>query len=214
MSGVAGAGDAAGAGAGDSAAAGAGDTVRAARRRELTWVMVGCLAAAGLVLFAATRTWLVEQTSRPAPLPPLRQARTGVDVAPWAQPLALVGCAGAVALTATRGGVRTVLGVLLAGCGLGVAAASAAAVVHGAPAAWPVVAALGGVGLTVGGVLTVRRGRRWPAMGARYERRAAASRTRPAADGGAPDTVATWEALDRGDDPTADDPTADRPPAA
>lgn len=182
----------------------------AARRRELTWVAVGCLAAAGLVLFAATRTWAVEQTVRPVPLPPLREARTGDDLAPWTRPLALVGLAGAVTLAATRGAARKVLGALLTACGLGVVAASVSAVVHGAPAAWPAAAALGGGGLAVAGVLTVLRGRGWPAMGTRYDRRATASRTRPAGTAGAAGpvagagTVAAWEALDRGEDPTVD----------
>jgi uncharacterized membrane protein (TIGR02234 family) len=71
----------------------------------------------------------------------------------------------------------------------------------------------------VGGWWTVRHGHRWPAMGARYERPAGAANpdharpdharpdhARPAQDGvdqTGVDTRVAWDALDRGEDPTA-----------
>lgn len=54
----------------------------------------------------------------------------------------------------------------------------------------------GGLLLAVAGLLTLRYGRSWPAMGSRYE---APTRKAPAKS----DTPADlWKALDRGEDPT------------
>jgi Tryptophan-associated transmembrane protein (Trp_oprn_chp) len=183
-------------------------------RRLLTYTVVLCVAGAGLALFAATRTWAVEVTPRPAPLPALRDARTGGDVVAWLPGLALVGLAGAGAVLATRGLARTAVGGALVLCGAGVLAG---AVPHAGDGLWPVLCALGGAALAAGGGLTAVRGRGWPALGARYERRAPdvagsrvlrerageeerrALRDRAPGSGG---TVAAWDALDRGEDPT------------
>ena len=80
------------------------------RRRELVLAVVGCTAGAALALYAASRTWTVAVHPRPAPLPPVRQTRTGADLAPWLPALALVGLAGAGALVATRGVARLAVG--------------------------------------------------------------------------------------------------------
>jgi uncharacterized membrane protein (TIGR02234 family) len=52
-----------------------------------------------------------------------------------------------------------------------------------------------------GGLLTALRGRDWPAMGARYERRSRQSAPAAGPIHGA-GTVEAWDALDRGEDPT------------
>jgi uncharacterized membrane protein (TIGR02234 family) len=114
-------------------------------------------------------------------------------------------------LLATRGLVRRLLGGLLAAVGLGVMAgaiAGRAGLAVGSAGAgatgWPLVCVLGGLLIVLGGLSAARYGHRWPAMGARYERRGAAD-ARPAgteADQRV-DTRAAWDALDRGDDPTA-----------
>jgi hypothetical protein len=145
-------------------------------RRELAYAVIACLAGAGLAYLAG--------------------ARTGDHLVPWQRPLALVGLAGAGALLATKGVLRRVVGGLVAACGLGIVVAASYAITGDANLGWPAVAALGGLALTAGGALALVRGRRWPAMGARYERRPPAERS----DG----TVRAWEALDRGEDPTAD----------
>ena len=181
--------------------------------------MLLCLAGAGLALWAATRTWSVELTVRPAPLPPVRDARSG------GEPAALAAgagpgrrLAGGGAVLATRGRLRRVLGALLGVLGLAVAAGGG----------YGLVADVGGDGEpAVAGALPARRpagrrraaaGRRvrgggWPAMGARYERPA---RTAPQAAPAQSDpagpptpmagrrTTEAWDALDRGEDPTAD----------
>jgi hypothetical protein len=172
-------------------------------RRELAYAAVACLAGAGLAAFAVTRTWAVEEGFGAAPLPPPGRRRSGGDLLPWLPALAVVGVAGAGALLATRGLARLAAGVLLAGCGLGLVGGAGQAVTgKGVGAGWPALTALGGLALATGGAFAVLRGRRWPAMGARYDRRPAAGA--PAAAGAAPTSLDAWSALDRGEDPTAD----------
>jgi hypothetical protein len=162
-------------------------------RRQLGYAVVACLAGAGLALFAATRTWVVEIDARPTPLPPIRTARTGGELIGWLPALAIVGVAGAGALLATRAAARRAVGVLLLLVGIGIAGAVVyAGVEHdGLTAPWPVLCTLGGLVVAGAGVAAGTRGQRWPAMGARYERSAA----RPA-------ETSAWDALDRGEDPT------------
>ncbi|MGW2545360.1 Trp biosynthesis-associated membrane protein [Kitasatospora sp. NPDC001574] len=67
---------------------------------------------------------------------------------------------------------------------------------------WPWVALAGGLLLALAGLLTLRFGRGWPAMGSRYEAptgKAPVSRKSAAAESPAD----LWKALDRGEDPTA-----------
>jgi tryptophan-associated transmembrane protein len=156
-------------------------------RRGLTLAVVGCAAAAVLVLVASGRTWAVEVTPRP-PLPELRTAHTGGSLRPWLPALGWVALAGAGALLALRGIARRLAGGLLALAGAGIVAGAATADLGG----WPVLAAAGGLAVVAAGGLAIGYGGRWPAMGARYERSARH-------DG--PEQL--WEALDRGDDPTA-----------
>lgn len=200
-------------------------------RRELGAAVVACAAGGGLALLAASRPWLRLDAPRRPPLPAVAVDLTGRDLAPLVAGLGLVGLAGVVGLLATRRWGRLAVGAVLALAGLGVLAAALPGLA--APGAgearelladtgrggavppdvvvsattvpaWPLVAALGGLLLAAGGAAVLVRGRKWPTMSARYERPA----SRPAA----PTDAALWDALDRGDDPTAADPTAaDRP---
>ncbi|NEE03160.1 Trp biosynthesis-associated membrane protein [Phytoactinopolyspora halotolerans] len=83
---------------------------------------------------------------------------------------------------------------------------------------WAVLSVTAGAVIVAAGVVIVWHGPRWPSMGARYERpasaRSASPRSVSAADPGpartgngrrdTPTSAAqTWDALDRGDDPTA-----------
>jgi hypothetical protein len=171
-------------------------------RRELTTAVLLCVVGGGLALWAATRDWAVLVTARPAPLPPIREVRSGGDAAPAATAFALVGLAGAAALLAARGLARTGVGVLLVLSGVGIAAGGVSVLtggIAGGPAdvrlsaGWPVLCAAGGALVALGGLVAVVRGRRWGAMGRKYD--APSARTAPADP---------WEALDRGEDPTAD----------
>lgn len=168
-------------------------------RRELALAVLGCLAGAGLALFAATRTWVVEVVARPAPLPAQRTALTGGSLLPWLPALAVVALAGAGALPATRRAGRALVGLLLVASGLGVAVGGGYGLVAvaGVAAVWPALCVLGGLAVAAAGAAAVVRGRRWHTMGTRYERPA----HRPAPGSG---TTASelWDALDRGEDPT------------
>ncbi len=97
------------------------------------------------------------------------------------------------------------LGGLLTLLGLAVAAGGGYGLVGdlGDPVTWqwPALTLLGGLLAAVGGSLTMLRGHRWPAMGARYERRTPRPTGTSGPIGGA-GTVEAWEALDRGEDPT------------
>jgi uncharacterized membrane protein (TIGR02234 family) len=68
---------------------------------------------------------------------------------------------------------------------------------------WPLMAVVAGALALAVGLLVLLRGRRWPAMGRRYERGepgAAGPAKRPATDEDR--ASAAWRALDRGEDPT------------
>jgi hypothetical protein len=183
-------------------------------------------------LLAASRGWAVEVIDRPAPLPDQVSRRTGGDLRPWLPALGWAGLAGAGALLATRAAARRLVGGLLGLAGAGIGAGAVAAVAAGGPVGAPAVAAAGGLLVLLAGGLAVVRSGRWPAMGARYERRsptgagrsgraaAAGAATESATAGGeTPDSAgaapgpaagdagrgvaAMWAALDRGEDPTA-----------
>jgi uncharacterized membrane protein (TIGR02234 family) len=166
-------------------------------RRELVLALGMVLLGAGAALLASTQVWLAATPG------------TGRTTSPGAFALALVGLAGLVAVLATRGFARRVVGVLVVLAALLLVWLS----VRGwgweaprdidpgfmptpelVPTFWPWVSVAGGVVVAVGGVLTLLRGGRWPGMSSRYERPSGAARR------GEDDT---WRALDRGEDPTA-----------
>ncbi|MDG4796608.1 Trp biosynthesis-associated membrane protein [Micromonospora sp. WMMD1082] len=173
----------------------------ASGRRELAYAVLLCLAGAGLALWAATRPWVRDV----GVLPALDEGRTGAQLLPWLPALALVGLAGGGAVLATRGRLRRVLGGLLALLGLSLAAGGGYGLVaeigDQVSRQWPALTLAGGVLAAAGGLITGLRGTRWPVMGARYERgsRQPVETAGPIQGAG---TVAAWDALDRGEDPT------------
>ena len=167
-----------------------------ATRRELGAAFgVLVLGAAG-VLGAVSRTWVAVRALRDPPLPPLSLQVGGRSLSPAVAGLGLVLLAGAVAILATGGRLRQVLGAVLAAAGAGVAAVSvrdalgvsdararelvlgkASGIglagdfpvqVHQQPL-WPWLAAAGGTLCALAGLAVVLRGARWRSMGARYE---------------------------------------------
>jgi len=181
-------------------------------RRLYVPVVLGLLAVGGLTWLALGRTWAGTRLA-PAGLPPDTVVVTGRDVAPLAAALAVVVVTAALAVLATRGRGRLVVGLFVVLVGLGgavvclVASADVEAPLSAAaeqsPAftgqdlgaistsPWSWVAA-GGFLLAAGlGAVTARHGRSWPAMSGRYE---APSRSRVDDD--------PWKALDEGRDPT------------
>ncbi|MFC4064268.1 Trp biosynthesis-associated membrane protein [Actinoplanes subglobosus] len=162
------------------------------------------LAGGGLALYAATRVWVAEVEQRPG-LSDLRTEQTGADLQPWLIGLAVVALAGTGALLATRGVARRLLGGLLALAGAGVVVGAVLARAGADPGVaspvWPIACACGGAAVVVGGVLAARHGHRWSAMSSRYERRPAAPAEVETAGPAAGRDL--WDALDRGEDPTA-----------
>lgn len=182
-------------------------------RRQFTLAVVVCAAAAGIVLYAASRSWLVEVTTRPEPLPALTTDRSGGSLVAVLPALALVGLAGAGGLLAARGRARTAVAVLLVVVGLAIPASLFGVVSRsGVALGWVLVSALGGLAVAAVGVLAVRRGGVWPTMGARYGPDGSiAGAGRSVRDGRteggtqvdeALGPVGLWDALDRGEDPT------------
>jgi uncharacterized membrane protein (TIGR02234 family) len=200
-------------------------------RRELTAAVLASAASGGLALFAGGQTWATLSAVRPAPLPPVTGVLAGSTHAPLVPAAGLVLLAAAVALLAVRAGGRTAVGALMTISGLALVwtagraltgglrdAAAEVPVVVGTPVTeislvWPAATVVAGILGALAGVLVVLRGRRWPAMGSRYERATAAG-------GGAPVPVRprtdeerahlAWNALDRGEDPTDPAPPGPR----
>lgn len=211
-------------------------------RRGLPLAIVGCLVAAGVLLAASGLEWLQASIAMEPPLPEVEKAFTGGEVINALVGIGiLVGAAG-LALIASRWPGRLVVAVVLIVVGLvtvvgvgfflydgGGQTAWSWAQAHAAPGSSafperevtpaPAVGALLGAVLAVAvGILTIVRCRRWPVMGARYERRTRSSTghtlTAPVATGAATrhdsapavTEAAMWSALERGEDPTATSP--------
>src|SRR5262249_14949920 len=64
------------------------------QRRQFALAVAACVIGAALVLLATSRTWTVVVTERPAPLGPVRQARSGAALYPWLPALGLAALAG------------------------------------------------------------------------------------------------------------------------
>ncbi len=187
-----------------------GTSPRRAARRALGYVAAGCLCGAGLALIAARQQWAVRVTRREPPLSPLREAFTGADLVPWLPAVALVALAAGVAVLATRGVGRLLVGVVALGCGLaivsgagyGMTVAPADGRVAVADGAWSLAGLAGGLMVVAAALLVIRNGRVWPSMGARYER----GHPGDPAGGADDDPVRMWDALDEGADPTGTPP--------
>lgn len=202
------------------------------RRSEFALALLLDLAGAAGALLVAGRTWQTVRTPRPRPLADDVLPLTGHALDSAATAFALVALAGVVAVLATRGMARRIVGVLVVIAGAlmvwrslaGLAAISparartllearhrgvgidAAAVpqlnVH---PQWPVLSALCGLLVLAAGLFTCVRGAGWVTMSARYE--APAARPSSAGDTAAERARAQasmWTALDRGADPTAE----------
>lgn len=203
-----------------------------ASRRALGVALLGGAVGATVILIAAGQTWAEGSAE-------FGQARTslqvtGSEVTDLPSALALVGLAALVAVFAVRRKGRTAVAALLALCGLGVTVSallatgdtdaldeqaaestglSGTTVEQVSHSGWPYAAAVGGVLLLLAGLLALRFGRLWPAMGGRYERSGAPRRTaraRRETRGPAERPEDLWQALDRGEDPT-DPPEGQEP---
>jgi uncharacterized membrane protein (TIGR02234 family) len=177
---------------------------------------------AGVALLVSLRDWQTVTTARAGRAPDVLElgGRT-VDAASTA--IALVALAGVVAVLATRGVLRRVVGGLIALAGAGlvwravlalspVSAARARALVAShhktvstsgtvpsvaVHSVWPVLSLGCGVLVLASGALIAWRGHRWQVMSARYE-----ATPEAASDDQAKAAATLWRALDEGNDPT------------
>jgi uncharacterized membrane protein (TIGR02234 family) len=184
--------------------------------RLLGLAVVGLVLAAVALWGASRGTWLTATWDVP-----LRgrvvTTVLGADAEPVLVPWALLALAAIGGLFATSGWGRRAVGVVVGVAGLWALLRAVSGLVAPAPsqlpaparqagralgvqvtAAWPLLAALGGVLLVAVGVLVAIRGSAMPRLGARYD--APGGRPRPRA---ADDERSLWEALDAGEDPTA-----------
>ena len=195
-----------------------------AAMRGFAVVLAAQVLGAGAVLLIATREWQTVTTVRPRPFGTDVLGLSGRTVDGAVTALALVALAGVVAVIATKGTVRRVIGGLVAAAGLALVwrTSTAFAAVSSARArtlvsarhpqvvgdpqvvthpVWPTLSLLAALVVAAAGVATVLRGGAWAAMSSRYEREEVdPEQARARAD------ASLWGALESGDDPTARDP--------
>lgn len=198
-------------------------------RRMYGLVVVAGIAAGGLMVWAASRTWASVEVA-PAGMTVDQVEVTGSTAVPLVGAMAFVVMAGSVAVVASGGWLRRAVGVVIALAAGGAlvagvlagsaiddavrdAVAASTSMTGGAAQAddlvaaadhslwrWTAVAA-SLVGVVVG-ALVVAYAPRWPRMGKRYDApgaRTSRDDSTPAADR---DVADLWKALDEGDDPT------------
>jgi uncharacterized membrane protein (TIGR02234 family) len=186
--------------------------------------LVAQVIGAAALLLLATREWQTVRTLRPRPFGDDVLGLSGRTVDGAITALSLVALAGVVAVIATNGTLRRVIGALVAIAGAvavvriigalsAVSAARAATLVRaahpqvvGTPQVtvhpvWGVLSLFAAVLVVAAGVVTAIQGARWRGMSARYERRPAdPEQARARAE------ASLWTALESGEDPTARDP--------
>ncbi len=190
-------------------------------RRWYAPAVLALLAAGAVMFFAGSRDWATGRV-RAEGLPSATVAVTGSDVLPLATALALVVAAGGLAVLATRGRLRQLVGLIVLAAALGAVvtvATGSGAIDRGftdaveqstaftgrnAPdpqhTSWRWVLLGAGLVAAALGVLTVVSSRTWPSMGRRYD---APSAPRVAAvDLEHASGADVWKALDEGRDPT------------
>jgi uncharacterized membrane protein (TIGR02234 family) len=183
-------------------------------RRTPAAAVVSCAVGGLLVLLASGRQWAQSTVHNVAGGEPAALTVTGHVVAPALPALGFALVALAAAILASKRVMRRVVGVVIvfvAAATIGVSFSARDDVsgalehrevgaqglaVHASANGWWVVAAIGGLLAVVAGVLTVVRGEQWSGLGAKYD---APNTARPTKD----PAILAWDALDRGEDPTA-----------
>lgn len=180
--------------------------------------MLGLLATGAVALFAVTRAWATATVRTPG-VPVDKVQASGADGAPVLVILAIVVVAAGLAVVASGGWIRQLVGLTIAAIAAWAAVRALSLDISGAPMAralrdspanlggvhpvpdvssWPMVATVAFGVAAVLGLCVVLFGRQWPRMGSRYER--------PASAGSKPteflEEADVWRALDDGRDPT------------
>jgi uncharacterized membrane protein (TIGR02234 family) len=176
-----------------------------------------CLLGSGLVLLSVTRPWAVLSAPHQLTIKQVTGAAHGTRIAGDARALGLLGLAGVLAIAATRRTGRVLVGLVVAASGVAIVVHVAVLLgdgigprllrastdhvsgqrVESTRLAWPVLTLLGGLVLTAGGLLVAARGRHWAALSSAYDSPVGRATEVEVTDKG------VWDALDRGDDPTA-----------
>jgi hypothetical protein len=167
-------------------------------RRELQLAISLCLLGSVLVLWAVGQAWVVTVDTTDLTLAGARTQESGTELVGGVQPLGYVALVSVLALVATRSWGRLLVGLVVLGSGAGIVVVVADALANRPLTApgWAWLALLGGAVLALAGLLTVVRGRGWPGLGRDYDAPSKRS-AGPVTD------KSVWDALDRGDDPTA-----------
>lgn len=187
------------------------------------------LVGAAAVLLVASRSWQSISTVRERPLADdvLHVSGRTLDAAPTA--FALVAMAGVVAVLATRGLARRLVGLVIALAGIGLIwralldqsavgvdrarslvedkhpqVNTAAALVSqvSVSTVWVILTLVGGVLVLLAGAAITWRGSHWAAMSARYESPVRGPSSADPEQDRMRAEASLWTALDRGDDPT------------
>jgi uncharacterized membrane protein (TIGR02234 family) len=176
--------------------------------------VLACAAGGLLVLLASGRQWAHTTLANAGSGGSATLTATGHVVAPSLPALALALLALSAAILASKRLMRRVVGVVIvfvAAAAVGVSVAARGDVsaalehrevgaqglaVHASANGWWVVAAIGGLIAVVAGAMTVLRAEQWSGLGAKYDAPSAPTPTKDPA-------AVAWDALDRGEDPTA-----------
>jgi uncharacterized membrane protein (TIGR02234 family) len=181
------------------------------------------LGGALLVLWGASLDWITWTVADSITITGISDHRTGADLRPLLRALGILCLAGVAGLLALRGRSRQVLGTVLGlGCGVVILFTALDAMAYRRrprlfdlsdglcprgdlvqcvsdrhnPLLGPALVLVGAALLILAGIVAARRGGSWRGLGSSYET--------PGAAPEAPVTEkAVWDALDRGDDPTA-----------
>jgi uncharacterized membrane protein (TIGR02234 family) len=197
------------------------------RYRELAAALLAIVIGAALALLLTGITWQTISAPRPRPAADVLRHVSGRDLQAVIAGLAIVALAGAVAVLATRGIAKRLVGVLIALAGLAIvwrASLGFAAVgtgrartllndgLNGADigtgitphvqthAIGPAVIIVAGLLVAFGGAIVAVRAPALSTMSGRYEAPTKAAESER--DAGPASDLAVWKALDRGDDPT------------
>jgi uncharacterized membrane protein (TIGR02234 family) len=197
-------------------------TVATRRRRLYGPIVLGLLAAGAMALFAVTRAWATATVRTPG-VPIDEVQASGADAAPVLVALAIVVIAAALAVVASGGWFRQLVGLTIATVAAWAAVRALSVDIAGAPMAralldspanlgatrvvpdvssWPVVAGIAFAIAAALGLLVIAFGRQWPRMGSRYDRPSAAASMAPSGSSPDLDDADVWRALDDGHDPT------------
>lgn len=186
------------------------NVAKRADTRQYVIALTVMVAGSALAWWAVSGVWAVTEQSllgeaQGSLAQAVSQRSVGASVVtPAAAAMPIVGLAGVAGVLGSRGIVRRFVGILVLIAGVvlvwsgGQAAISLQVgdllqgeTIVSVSRVLPIVAALSGLLLMVGGLAVVVRGNRWPTLGANYER--STHRPRDA-----------WESMDRGIDPTED----------